>query len=377
MIEPDFEKVKFQVVVDALLDDDADFPIIYFPAFSDLEGEDLKLLLSVWNQITPARKTNLFENLEIIHENDTLIDFNQIAKIALADDNAAIRAAGLRMLWEYEDEKLIPTLIELLKVDFDPIVRSQAAAALGKYVYLGEIEEIHPDLLKMTEDSLMTAYQSSDDDIVRLKSLEALGYSSRDEVPGIINSAFNSGKYEWIASALVAMGRSVDENWASQVLSMLAHPDERIQKEAANAAGELELKQARKLLLKLVLETDPDEELWHICVWSLSKIGGEHVKDVFDQLLENASTDDEIEFLEEALDNLFLTDGIAANLDLMGFSEPDIDSLREVDIEEDDFDYESIRKSWIEDLEDKLDAQLDDDLDEEDFYDEGEEEEEE
>ena len=62
----------------------------------------------------------------------------------------------------------------------------------------------------------------------------------------------------------------------------------------------------------------------------------------------------------------------------MGFSEPDIDSLREVDIEEeDDFDYESVRKSWIEELEDKLDAQLDDDLDEEDFYDEGEEEEEE
>src|SRR5665648_684302 len=197
MIEPDFEKVKFHVVIDALLDDDADFPIIYFPAFSDLEGDDLKLLLSVWNQITPARKTNLFENLEIIHENDTLIDFNQIAKIALADDNAAIRAAGLRMLWEYEDEKYIPTLIELLKVDFDPIVRSQAAAALGKYVYLGEIEEIHPDLLKLTEDSLLTAYQSSDDDIVRLKSLEALGYSSHDEVPAIINSAFNSGKYEW------------------------------------------------------------------------------------------------------------------------------------------------------------------------------------
>ena len=56
---------------------------------------------------------------------------------------------GLRMLWEYEDEKLIPTLIELLKVDFDPIVRSQAAAALGKYVYLGEIEEIHPNLLRV------------------------------------------------------------------------------------------------------------------------------------------------------------------------------------------------------------------------------------
>lgn len=377
MFEPDLEKIKFQVVIDALLDDDADFPIIYFPSFSDLEGDDLKLLLSVWNQITPERKVNLFENLEIINENDTLMDFNQVAKIALADANAAIRAAGLRMLWEYEDEKIIPTLIELLKVDYDPIVRSQAAAALGKYIFLGELEEIHPDMLKITEESLLQAFRSPDEDIVRLKSLEALGYSSREEIPAIINSAFNSGKYEWIASALVAMGRSADENWRAQVLTMLAHPDERIQKEAVKAAGELEIKQARKLLLKLVLETESDEELWCIGVWALSKIGGDHVNEVFDQLLENATTDEEIVFLEEALDNLFLTEGIAANLDLMGFSEPDINSLREVDSEDDDFDYDAGRKSWIDELEEKLDAQIDDDMDDEEFYEEGEEEEEE
>lgn len=377
MFEPDLEKIKFQVVIDALLDDDADFPIIYFPSFSDLEGDDLKLLLSVWNQITPERKVNLFENLEIINENDTLMDFNQVAKIALADANAAIRAAGLRMLWEYEDEKIIPTLIELLKVDYDPIVRSQAAAALGKYIFLGELEEIHPDMLKITEESLLQVFRSPDEDIVRLKSLEALGYSSREEIPAIINSAFNSGKYEWIASALVAMGRSADENWGSQVLTMLAHPDERIQKEAVKAAGELEIKQARKLLLKLVLETESDEELWYIGVWALSKIGGDHVNEVFDQLLENATTDEEIVFLEEALDNLFLTEGIAANLDLMGFSEPDINSLREVDSEDDDFDYDAGRKSWIDELEEKLDAQIDDDMDDEEFYEEGEEEEEE
>ncbi len=376
MIDPELEKIKFQTVIDALLDDDADFPTKYFISFSDLEKKELQQLISIWNQITPERKAILFEKLEIINESDTLMDFNQIARIALADPVAVIRASGLRILRDYEDEKLIPIIIDLLENDIDIGVRAQAASSLGNYIYLGEIEEIHPNSLKKAEECLLQVLKSSENEIVRMKALESIGYSSREEIPEYINTAFQSGKYNSIASALNAMGKSADTSWSLQVLSMLAHPDHRIQKEAIIAAGELELKQARKLLLKMVLEAESDEELWHICIWSLAKIGGDQVKEVFDLLLEKASTEDEEIFLQEALDNLYLTNGIAPDFNILTLQEPEGESLHEIDIDDEELDLDIVRKSWVDELEDKLEEILADDLDDEEYLEEGDEEEE-
>jgi HEAT repeat protein len=376
MEQSGFEKIKLQTVIDSLLDDDAEFPVEYFPSFSDLEDKELKQLISIWNQITPERKAKLFENLEIINESDTLMDFNQIARIALADPSAVVRASGLRILKDYEDEKLIPILIDLLLNDIDSGVRTQAASSLGMYIYLGEIEEIHPNSLKKAEDCLIQVLKSSEIEIVRLKALESIGYSSRDEVPPLIINAFQSGDYEWIAAALAAMGKSADETWGTQVLSMLAHPDNRIQKEAIIAAGELELRQARKLLLKMVLEAESDEEIWHVCIWSLAKIGGNQVKEVFDRLLENASTEEDEIFLQEALDNLYLTTNIAPDFNILTLQEPDGEKFREIDIDDEELDLDIGGKSWLDELEDKLEELLDDDLDDEDYLEEGEEKEE-
>ena len=376
MIDPELEKIKFQTVIDALLDDDADFPTKYFISFSDLENKELQLLISIWNQITPERKAILFEKLEIINESDTLMDFNQIARIALADPVAVIRASGLRILKDYEDEKLIPIIIDLLENDIDIGVRAQAASSLGNYIYLGEIEEIHPNSLKKAENCLLQVLKSSENEIVRMKALESIGYSSSEEIPEYINAAFQSGKYDSITSALNAMGKSADTSWSLQVLSMLAHPDQRIQKEAIIAAGELELKQARKLLLKMVLEAESDEELWHVCIWSLAKIGGDQVKEVFDLLLEKASTEDEEIFLQEALDNLYLTNGIAPDFNILTLQEPEGESLHEIDIDDEELDLDIVRKSWVDELEDKLEEILADDLDDDEYLEEGDEEEE-
>ncbi len=364
MPEINNEKIQFQAVIDALLNDDADFPAHYLPAFSDMESHDLTQLLSVWNQITPERKVRLFENLEILNDSDTLVDLHQIASLALTDPSAAVRASGIRMLRDYDNEKHVPQLIELLQNDIDLSVRAHAAAALGKFIYLGEIEEISTAVTENIVTVLLAVIRSSENELVRQKALESLGYSSHKDVNSIISNSFQSTDKSWLASALVAMGRSADETWASQVLSMLAHPDFRIQREAIRAAGELEIKIARNLLLKLMQDSEPDEDMWIESVWALSKIGGGKVRSVFEKLLKNADTEEEGDFLREALDNLFLTEGIAGDLEFMGLSEPDQQHLREFSIDDEDIDLDDEAPSWVADLEDALEEDMD-----EDFYD--------
>jgi len=352
------KKIQFQSIIDALLDDDADFPEYFLSSFSDIDGKDFIQLVSIWNQITPERKANLFENLEILNETDTLLDFNNIAQLALTDPNAVVRASGIRMLWDYENEKNIPVLIELLKNDIDQGVRAEAAGALGKYVYLGEIEEISQTNLKNIEKELLKVMRSSESELVRQKALEALGFSSREEIPSLILNAFQSGDVNWLIYAISAMGRSADEVWSSQVLSMLAHPELKVQIEAVKAAGELEIKQAKKLLLKFVLESESDEDLWVQSIWALSKIGGENVQKVFEKLLEKAETEEDQEFLKEAMDNLYLTNGIAANFELLELGEPNEGRMHEFDINEGEIDLDTLEKSWVEDLEESLEEEV-------------------
>jgi len=296
--------INFNQVIDSLLDDNAQFPVAYMMSLSDIPPANLEILKRSWGQISPARKAVLMENIEIIHETEITSNFEDIAELALEDGNSAVRISGLRLFWDYENAHLIRKFIDLMQNDPDIGVRAQAASTLGKYMYLSEIEMIDTRYQHAIDDALIKVMRSNEKELVRQKALESFGYSSNPEVKGFIHNAYNSGDYNWISSSLEAMGRSADENYASLVLPMLAHPDLRVQREAVFAAGELELSSARKLLLRMALELEQDEDLWVQVVSALSKIGGEGVLEVFEKLLEDASTDEEEDFLNEAIETL-------------------------------------------------------------------------
>ena len=80
-----------------------------------------------------------------------------------------------------------------------------------------------------------------DESPVRRRSLEALGFSSRDDVPVLIESAYNRQDPDWKASAIFAMGRSSDERWADQVLRSLVSENRSVRLAAVQASGELSL----------------------------------------------------------------------------------------------------------------------------------------
>jgi hypothetical protein len=145
------------------------------------------------------------------------------------------------------------------------------------------------------------------------------GFSSRKEIPSLIETAYLSGDDEWLVTALFTMGRSANSRWSPQVLEMLDHISPTIRAEAATAAGELEISDAVPQLLELLDDSDP--EVRSSAIWSLSQIGGEGVRDVLILLLEATEDEDEVDLIEASLDNLSFTE------DLNIFTMMDLDEL--------------------------------------------------
>lgn len=331
------KEVSFKQVIASLLDDQKPFPPAYLQRFSDLSPADFQEIKSVWERITPERRVNLMEDLENLVDVETLVDFSDLSRFALNDSIPSVRAAAIRMLWEVQDNKLIPTFLSIMEKDTDEIVRATAATALGQYVYLGELEELPPAALSRIEDALIKKVNGSDTPLVRRRALESLGFSSRHEVPPLVRRFFNSAENDWIASALYAMGRSADPQWEQAVLGSILSPEPDIQLEAVRAAGALEFSSARQPLLDLLETADElDDEVRAAVIWSLSQIGGEDVRTALEKLYEETEDEEELDFIDQAMENLEFNEGLG-NLDLLTVSPEGEDELTNIiDLDEDD-----------------------------------------
>jgi HEAT repeat protein len=323
--------LSFQNVLDALLSERKEFPRSYLQEFSDIGALELKALLDAWPRVHPSRKLTLLEELDALAETDTLVSFDDVARALLTDPEPDVRVRAIRLLDEYEDPKIVPSYLDMLKNDVDVNVRAEAANALNLFVDLGELEEIPESIYHQVEDALLASAASEDDVRVRRAALESLGYSSRPEVVTLIESAFHRQEPGWQTSALVAMGRSADNRWDDQVTQSLVHVNDRIRKAAVQAAGELSLSSARPILLKLLGEEE-DADVLSAAIWSLSQIGGEDVRTYLENLLDQLEDEDQIAFMEEALDNLAFTE----DLDRFDLLAIDPDELTEMVDEEDE-----------------------------------------
>ena len=324
------ELIPFQRVLDILLDEGKDISRRYLNEFSDIQPVALQALLETWPRVSLNRKLLLLERLNTLANEDTLVSFDDLGRTLLTDPEPQVRIRAMRLLVECEDFRLVPPYINMLTHDTDVAVRAEAASMLGLFVQLGEFDDIPNEVHHRIEDVLLEVLNGEDKPSVRRRALEALGFSSRDEVPVLIESAFNRQDHDWQASALFAMGRSSDERWTDKVLRMMASENRRVRLAAVQAAGELGLKLARPLLLRL-LEDEFDEAIAGAAIWSLSQIGGEDVRIYLQNLLDNIEDDDDqVAFLEEALDNLAFTEDMAI-FDLLAF---DADEPDEIEMEE-------------------------------------------
>ncbi|RMF43619.1 MAG: hypothetical protein D6755_10125 [Anaerolineae bacterium] len=322
-------KIGLQALLDALLDNERAFPVRYLHRFSDLPPEETQAVREIWPRVSLTRRRALMEDLQSLAEDDSLLSFEGMGRLALEDADPKVRFGGLQTLIasECRAPDLVHIFVGLLENDPDEHVQALAAVALGPFVYAAEVDKLSPTLAGYLEEHLLAAMKTHISPEVRRRVLESLGYSSNPEVPTFIEQAIQENDVQWQASALYAMGRSADEVWEPHVVEKLRHPNPLLRAEAARSAGELELKSARRILLELV--NDADSDVRDAALWSLSQIGGQGVRRVLQERLDAAEDDDESRFLEDALDNLTFTEG-GDVFNLLDISPEDLAQLREL-----------------------------------------------
>lgn len=326
-------KIEYPQLLAALKDNDKPFPALMLHRFSDLSHHEIIEMRKVWPEVDSQRKVGILEDLEELAETDTLVNFDDFAMSVLDDPDPMVRVLGIRLLWECERLGLVPILTDIMMGDTDEAVRAAAAATLGKFVLLGELDAIPDDLKVSNLQNLLDVVNGNDLPQVRQRALESLGYSCHPKIPHLIQQAYDSADTPWICSALFAMGRSADERWTKHILQHIQSPDPEIQFEAIRAAGELEISAARDIFMDMLEEEIEDDEVRFALIWSLSQLGGDEVKQKLEQLLEDAEDEDDIELLEKALENIELS-GESEGLEMLDFDMPGSDEDSDPDADD-------------------------------------------
>jgi HEAT repeat protein len=237
-------------------------------------------------------------------ESDSLLSFDTLAKFALNDDEPNVRSQAISLLWESDDPAYLDILVEILDSDPSTLVQVSAAAGLGRFVLMGELDEIPPRLHKLAISSLRESQTGELSKDVQQEILKSLAYTGSTEINRQIEQAHADPDPTWKLAAVIAMGRTADERWESKILKEMDSNITAIQNEAVKAAGEIELETARIPLLDMLESGISDFELRLHVIWALARIGGEDVKESIQALLDEADDEEEIDVIEMALEHL-------------------------------------------------------------------------
>lgn len=299
---------------------------------SNLSRTQAEVAWKVCAGLSPAVRREMVQTLVEIAESDFEVNFGEVFRLALGDEDGEVRRAAVEGLWEDEDVRLVPVLADRLLKDAVPEVRAAAATSLGRFLLLGELEKIQERPHRVAFQALLTACTKAEETIeVRRRALESLAYSGEEAVADLIRSAYEDSDERMRVSAVFAMGRSADDRWADQVMGELHSANPEMRYEAARACGELALEKAVPALIELVGDVDP--EVQEAAVWSLGQIGGDEARQV---LVDCSRSANEAlrEAAREALRELEFLHGDLGTFLLFDFLEGDEEDEEDVGEEE-------------------------------------------
>jgi HEAT repeat protein len=275
------------------------------------------------------------EDLEQLTDDNTLLSFEPIFRRALVDDDEGVRFYATRAIEVFDTDDLIPFFLRVLEEEESIDLRAVTASVLGKYVYRGELDKISKDLQNRIEDRLLAVLEGDFPLEIQRRALEAISYSSREEVREHILAAYHKDVDEWIASALFAMGRSYDLDFSDLVCDRLQHRSPKVRLEAVRACGELALEDAVPMIMDLLNDL-PD--IREAAILALSQIGGEDAGPAIQELLEDEVSSDEEELIQQALERLdFLEDGVNMSIFDLPYSDDEL-ITDDYDYQQDDYD---------------------------------------
>ncbi len=280
---------------------------------STLEAAEIECVREAWTELSADIRCQVTARMVEMAAADFEMDFGHIFRVGLEDEQAKVRESSIEGLWEDEDVRLIPLLISRLTEEESSDVRAAAAASLGRFVLLGELEKIRQRPFDRVCEALLAAHlEESETGEVRRRALESLAYVGTEEITELIHLAYHDPDRSTRVSAVFAMGRSSDQRWVKYVKQEIVNPGPDFRYEAARACGELQLRETVTDLEELA--DDVDSAVQEATLWALGQIGGNKAREILQRYAnsdDEASSDaaeaalNELEFLHSDLDDLF------------------------------------------------------------------------
>ncbi|MEP7357985.1 MAG: HEAT repeat domain-containing protein, partial [Anaerolineales bacterium] len=156
-------ETDFKSIMDRLADTSRPVPMASLYHLSDLKRDDQAAFEALWQGMADERRLHILQNLHEIAEANFEVVFDNVFRLGLDDESPEVRALAIKSLWESDDETLIAPFLEALQHDSDALVRASAASSLGRFVYLGELEEIPAAAARRVEDALLDVIMGEDE----------------------------------------------------------------------------------------------------------------------------------------------------------------------------------------------------------------------
>ncbi len=271
--------------------------------------------MSFVEEISGMNKKEKMDFINVVEEDEERFfhDYSEELNILIHDPDNEIKAKAILCLWDYPTTHFLNFLLDAAHDDLGKQVRENSIIVLGRFIFEGSMEgydlelnnpiateDITIDDYNKVKNTLLNIYKDNKrtvDD--RRLALEALSFSSEDEIEELIKDAYNNKDKSFKQSAIFSMGRNGNIRWNDIILIELKNTDTDLQREAIKAAGEGKVDKAGPELLKLTYSDDPD--IVKLSAWSLGQTGWE---DAFNRLYElSESKDHEIQVIaDEAIE---------------------------------------------------------------------------
>ncbi len=278
---------------------------------SDIGREYEDEFFAAWNRIDDDRRRELARVMTELAEESVDFDFRDVFTACLRDSDPEVRLSAVEGLWEDDRPRTMRHLLGMLQRDSDNVVRAAAALSLGRFAYQASLDELRADDAAELRTSLLSAARNLDLNAdVRRRAVESAGYFDGADVDEAIANAYATGDRRLKASALAAIGHSLDSRWLPILQAELGSAEPELRYEAARASGELGAAAQSLVPLLVPLASSDDVEIYSAAIWALGQIGGQVALQALRRIVENGDADRQ-QAAEEALGEIEVDDGLS------------------------------------------------------------------
>lgn len=254
---------------------------------SGLIDEERIAFVGGWASIPATRRLEILASLSAMAEDSADMDFYTIFIHAMSDEESSVRDQAVQGLWETDDRRTIPKLVDRLEHDAADEVRASAAQVLGHFAALADSGKLVKRDTERVWNALIAALEDDDEPLmVRRRALEAIAVFRDDDLRTWIQWAYDHAESPLRQSAIYAMGRTCDPAWIDILIDEMESEDPGMRFEAANAARDVGDNSTLPYLAELAADLDSQVAL--AALQSIAGIGGTQARAILSAYSENA-----------------------------------------------------------------------------------------